>query len=73
MAHVVTVAAACGPYNRHVRCWTRHPAECEAQQSERSICASTWSPTKPAEHLIKQNVVPTVSRETLRRKLREGN
>ncbi len=27
---------------------------------------STWSLTKLAEHLVKQNVVPAVSRETLR-------
>jgi transposase len=33
---------------------------------------STWSLTKLAEHLVKQNVVPAVSRETLRRILREG-
>ncbi|WP_406514630.1 hypothetical protein [Streptomyces sp. NBC_00499] len=32
---------------------------------------STWSLTKLAEHLVKQNVVPAVSRETLRRILRE--
>jgi transposase len=28
---------------------------------------STWSLTKPADHLVKQQVVPAVSRETLRR------
>lgn len=33
---------------------------------------STWSLTKLAEHLVKQQVVPAVSRETLRRILREG-
>ncbi|MFD4762630.1 IS630 family transposase [Streptomyces sp. NPDC058439] len=33
---------------------------------------STWSLTKLAEHLVKQKVVPAVSRETLRRILREG-
>ncbi|WP_413102423.1 hypothetical protein [Streptomyces sp. Inha503] len=33
---------------------------------------STRSLTKLAEHLVKQNVVPAVSRETLRRILREG-
>jgi transposase len=33
---------------------------------------STWSLTKLAEHLVKQSVVPAVSRETLRRILREG-
>lgn len=33
---------------------------------------STWSLTKLAEHLVKQQVVPSVSRETLRRILREG-
>ncbi|WP_443045888.1 helix-turn-helix domain-containing protein [Streptomyces sp. NBC_00311] len=32
---------------------------------------STWSLTKLAEHLVKQNVVPAVSRETLRRIPRE--
>lgn len=33
---------------------------------------STWSLTKLAEHLVKQAVVPAISRETLRRILREG-
>ncbi|MGQ7754302.1 hypothetical protein ACUN29_38550 [Streptomyces sp. WC2508] len=33
---------------------------------------STWSLTKPAEHLVKQSVVPAVGRETLWRILREG-
>ncbi|MER7822645.1 helix-turn-helix domain-containing protein [Streptomyces sp. NPDC096097] len=33
---------------------------------------STWSPAKLAEHLVKRNVVPTLSRETLRRILCEG-
>ncbi|MFI9365569.1 transposase, partial [Kitasatospora sp. NPDC053057] len=33
---------------------------------------STWSLTKLAEHLVKHNVVTAVSRETLRRILREG-
>ncbi|MEU1439360.1 IS630 family transposase [Streptomyces sp. NPDC005786] len=33
---------------------------------------STWSLTKLAEHLVKQAVVPALSRETLRRILREG-
>lgn len=34
--------------------------------------SSTWSLAKLAEQLVKQQVVPTVSRETLRRILREG-
>jgi transposase len=33
---------------------------------------STWSLAKLAEHLIQRRVVPTISRETLRRILREG-
>ncbi|MFJ5688085.1 IS630 family transposase [Streptomyces sp. NPDC093099] len=33
---------------------------------------SSWSLAKLAEHLVKQQVVPTLSRETLRRILREG-
>lgn len=33
---------------------------------------STWSLTKLAEHLVKQRVIPSVSRETLRRIMREG-
>ncbi|MGW3747363.1 IS630 family transposase, partial [Streptomyces sp. NPDC005146] len=36
------------------------------------VAFSTWSLTNLAEHLVKQNVVPAVSRETLRRILREG-
>ncbi|MEV7956781.1 IS630 family transposase [Streptomyces sp. NPDC088141] len=41
--------------------------------ADRKIAAfSTWSLTKLAEHLVKQNVVPAVSRETLRRILCEG-
>ncbi|WP_206432898.1 helix-turn-helix domain-containing protein, partial [Streptomyces sp. ADI98-12] len=33
---------------------------------------STWSLSKLADHLIKQKVTATISRETLRRILREG-
>jgi hypothetical protein len=33
---------------------------------------STWSLAKLAEHLVAREVVPAVSRETLRRILREG-
>ncbi|WP_431969403.1 helix-turn-helix domain-containing protein [Actinacidiphila sp. bgisy160] len=33
---------------------------------------STWSLAKLAEHLVTRNVVPAVSRETLRRILRDG-
>jgi transposase len=33
---------------------------------------STWSLTKLAEHLIAKKIVPTISRETLRRILRDG-
>lgn len=33
---------------------------------------STWSLAKLAEHLVQRRVVPTISRETLRRILREG-
>ncbi len=33
---------------------------------------STWSLAKLAEHLIAQKIVPTISRETLRRILRDG-
>lgn len=36
------------------------------------VAFSTWSLTNLAEHLVKQNVVPAVSRETLRQILREG-
>ncbi|WP_328436013.1 helix-turn-helix domain-containing protein [Streptomyces sp. NBC_00425] len=33
---------------------------------------STWSLSKLAEHLVERQVVPAISRETLRRILREG-
>ncbi|MFJ9379745.1 helix-turn-helix domain-containing protein [Streptomyces sp. NPDC101455] len=38
----------------------------------RITASSAWSLTKPAEHLVRQRVVPAVSRETLRRILCEG-
>ncbi|MFE3169458.1 hypothetical protein [Streptomyces sp. NPDC059224] len=38
----------------------------------RITAISAWSLTKLAEHLVRQRVVPAVSRETLRRTLREG-